>query len=385
MVRRTAGSTTGSATADPYEGCHPRVTHAPDREPSGIELCRLYRVPNTGPRPPAVAPMSAREHVVVPYKDCTHASTAQHLGNSCAFYLQCTCCRYHLEYYPRQASSRHTVHGNMKTVEEVYSKLPSVVKARAKQEKRNMARAKAKSAGAAYCRAPSPPPSRSGASTATSATPPPAAWTRAQMEHQDGLNLDAPGAASSSNSGDAGQLLRPKARARPSKVRQEVVDVPESPAGSDVPLPRGTARNRKPTPAIRRVNWHDMAVADASRDSLDDVGDSLDDVGNSPVGGAAGARAPRDALAAMRTLASLPEATVETTRLLNQLEAHLVATTAAAELQERQDLPMTTDLPSPIRPLTPASPQRARSTGQSPSLASESESEGKDEQHTRDV
>ena len=177
------------------------------------------------------------------------------------------------------------------------------------------------------------------------------------MANLDGLNLDAPRVSSSSSSGGAGQLLRPKARARPSKARHEVVDVPESPAGSDVPLPRGTARNRKPTPAIRRVKWHDMAEADASKDSLGAVGDSLDDVGNSPDEGHAGARAPRDALAAMRTLASLPGATPETTSLLDQLEAHLAATTAAAELQEARDLPMTTEMPSPIRPLEDQEPE----------------------------
>ena len=112
------------------------------------------------------------------------------------------------------------------------------------------------------------------------------------------------------------------------------------------PTASGSAFRRTPTPGVRRAKWHDVTVVDDSRDS-EGAGSEVE----RHSGEDAGARAPRDALAAMRTLASLPGATPETTGLLDQLEAHLAATTAAAELQEARDLPMTTEMPSPIRPL----------------------------------
>ena len=118
------------------------------------------------------------------------------------------------------------------------------------------------------------------------------------------------------------------------------------------PMASGSAFKRTPTPGVRRVKWHDMTGADDSRDS-----EGLESEGERQSGEVAGARAPRDALAAMRTLASLPGATPETTSLLDQLEAHLAATTAAAELQEARDLPMTTEMPSPIRPLEDQEPE----------------------------
>ena len=101
----------------------------------------------------------------------------------------------------------------------------------------------------------------------------------------------------------------------------------------------GSARTRRSTPAERRVKWHDMTVTDNVEDERLS-GDDNDPEGTLRHEEAAGSRAPVEALLAMRTSASLPEATQDTKRLLDQLEAHLAATSAAAELH---------DMPSPIR------------------------------------
>ena len=156
------------------------------------------------------------------------------------------------------------------------------------------------------------------------------------MATLDGLNLESPGAKSSSSSGASGaRLLRPKAQARPVQTRREDPDVPpferevpesdlSSQADPGAPTSGGSAKQRRPTPAARRVKWHDLTAEDVSRDQGQADADEDTHLAETT-------RAPRDALSAMRTLASLPEATPETTRLLDQLEAHLAATTAAAE------------------------------------------------------
>ncbi len=145
-------------------------------------------------------------------------------------------------------------------------------------------------------------------------------------------------------------LLRPKAKAKPKakptssqrppsssaggpspavpKVSGADVEVPES-GGSfeQATRPRaGSAAQRKPTPAPpRRVSWAETGQSEATSSSS----------------------TPAVALAAMRQLANLPQATIDTRVLLDQLEAHLSATSAADEIREIPITVPTVDM-SPI-------------------------------------
>ena len=331
------------------------MTNAPEREPTGVEICRLHNIPNVGPRAPTTT-TSSRDFVTTPFADCNHASATTHQGNCSAFYVQCTSCRWMVEFYPRVETSRHLVGPGMIRVERVYGDLSSVIRARQEQSRRTAAAASARGKKTPDADTNPGPTEAPKQTDGTKPAAPPRGATplvtrsRHPQRNLDALNIDGRAPEPSSADAHGARLLRPKARAAPSPViqRAEEMQVPESDASSmsisDTSIRSamaGSAKTRRPTPAAtRRVKWHNIAEAsiDEGEQSSGEDPDHEEGRPSEP----AGSHAPREALLAMRTLASLPEATQDTTRLLDQLEAHLAATNAAAALAEE-------DLPSPIR------------------------------------
>ena len=73
----------------------------PYESPTGAQVCRLFQVKNEGPRMPTTG-LRARDYDANEMaKTCPHETTS-HGGNSKAFWVQCSRCRLHLEYYPRR-------------------------------------------------------------------------------------------------------------------------------------------------------------------------------------------------------------------------------------------------------------------------------------------
>ena len=72
-----------------------------DRMPTGVELCRYFKIPSQGPRTPQVD-RHARDHHAggITTETCPHAAN-DHRGNGSAYYAQCSACRIHIEYYPK--------------------------------------------------------------------------------------------------------------------------------------------------------------------------------------------------------------------------------------------------------------------------------------------
>ncbi len=306
--------------------CEPRETGAPEKDPTGVELCRKFTLHNCGPMMPTTS-VQSRDVESQNSAACDHVHT-EHLGNQWAFYSQCVRCKFLPEYFPRKPTARCPVtDANMDAVEQIFYWLPSTVATRQKKERRQGASAPASSR-------PTPqPPAEENAR----ATPGPAPT---QQQHRGPTSADAapPG------------LLRPKAKPKPKvkptssqgppsssaggpspavpKVSGAVVEVPES-GGSfeQAPRPRaGSAVQRRPTPAPpRRVSWAETGQSEATSSSS----------------------TPALALAAMRQLANLPQATIDTRVLLDQLEAQLSATSAADEIREIPITVPTVDM-SPI-------------------------------------
>jgi len=68
---------------------------------TGVEVCRAMGISNMGPKCPTGG-ASARDHEVIPFKECKHDPCQNiHGGNRAAYYAQCMACKYHLEYYPK--------------------------------------------------------------------------------------------------------------------------------------------------------------------------------------------------------------------------------------------------------------------------------------------
>ena len=89
---------------------------------------------------------------------------------------------------------------------------------------------------------------------------------------------------------------------------------------------RMTRPKRRATPAARRVSFNE---GEPPNEDLEQT-------------------VPRDALSAMRLLAQMPGATNDTRMLLTQLEAHLAATSAAAELDEPPPPSLAEPTPDPL-------------------------------------
>ena len=77
------------------------------RPPTGAQICRHLDIPNQGPCPPTVS-SRGRDHDPAKEKYCIHEFN-NHGGNRKAFWVQCSGCKMHLEYYPRAARGMQEV------------------------------------------------------------------------------------------------------------------------------------------------------------------------------------------------------------------------------------------------------------------------------------
>ena len=285
----------------------PRWSGAASREPSGAELCRKFGVRNQGPRP--ANNQEVRDTVPIPADMCPHDDRTEHGGNQWAFYVRCLGCRSSLEFYPRQPTRQHpNVDPMMPRVEAMYSQLPGVQKNRRRKGKGQSGASSTASADVA-----------NDLSSETSENPVtinPVTTTASRSE-----STARPRRTSSSTRG-TGSSLNPSLWPVP-KTESETE---ENNASTAAASSGRASKRRTPTPAApRRITF------EAEAPPVEPSVRSVPEPGDEPTE-AAITQAPTEALAAMRTLAALPGATTETQDLLVQLEAHLSATTAAAEL-----------------------------------------------------
>ena len=315
------------------EACSLRETFAPAKPPTGVELCRLYQLRAEGPMPASVS--QARDHGVSPdaYLTCAHVQSHEHGGNAYYFYSQCVSCRALVELYPRVPTRRCPhVEEQMQAVEEIFARLPHVVQSRRKTQ-----RARARSRPPIPGDRPQPSTAASGPDAArTPEKETPLRRSQPVMTHRGPLGpeptsgtavLQKPVTAPSRES----EEHRPEMfYLSPHTKRPEEIPPPDSSSldeaeevqfPNDWKRPQQTGRKmgrqqarpkRKCTPVAKRVSF-DGEETTSEQTAL---------------------AAPKDALAAMRLLAQVPGATEDTRALLTQLEAHLAATTAAAELDE---------------------------------------------------
>jgi hypothetical protein len=68
--------------------------------PTGVDVCRWFKIPSQGPRTPQFARHTRDHHAGgITAETCPHAAI-DHRGNEKAYYTQCSACRIYIEYYP---------------------------------------------------------------------------------------------------------------------------------------------------------------------------------------------------------------------------------------------------------------------------------------------